>query len=196
MKRRATLLLTAMVLALMVGSRVALAANIECSIFVQPCRGTPDADVISGNNTVEFDDTIYALGGDDQVAPAGGNDTVYGGSGIDNVFGFLGNDTIYGGPGGDRNAANTANQAGLMGGEGSDKVYGQDGADRIDLALLDRPGDRDFASGGPGNDSISAFDGNKDTITCGKGTRDHVFFDRQIDVVNRNCENKHPNVAP
>lgn len=197
MKRRALLLLTAIGLALMMGSGVALADNVQCSIYVQPCMGTPDDDNISGETgIIDFADTIYALGGDDRVTPLAGNDTVYGGSGIDYVFGYLGDDTIYGGPGGDKNTANTTNPAGLVGAEGSDKVYGQDGADRIDVAFGDSAGDQDHASGGHGNDTINAFDGAKDTINCGKGTRDRVYFDKGIDSVSRKCEKKHPNVAP
>ena len=189
MKRKALLLLTTMVFALVMASGVALATiSIQCYVYISPCEGTEGPDHIRGDwgGTGDYDETIYAYGGDDDVYPEPGDDTVYAGEGSDYVFGFLGNDTIYGGPGGDKN---------LEGAEDSDTIYGEGGSDFIDIAQVYLEGE-DYASGGPGNDTIHAFDGKKDTINCGRGTKDHVYYDKGIDTVSRNCEKKHPNVAP
>ena len=172
LKRKAMLLIGAMALALVLASGVALAATFQCT--TNPCNGTSGDDVIIGDISAE---TVNALDGSDFVD------------------GLLGDDTIFGGPGSDATDG-TGGTKGLVGAEDSDRVFGEGGADFIDLATLDTPGSEDFASGGPGNDTIHAFDGNKDTINCGRGTRDHVFYDKGLDSVSRNCEKKHPNVAP
>ena len=196
LKRKAMLLIGTMALALVLASGVALAATyINCPVnTTNPCNGTPQDDVIFGSDNPQ---TINALAGNDEVLALLGDDIVYGGDGSDYVDGFPGNDTIYGGPGSDNKVSEgTRTRKGLIGAEDSDTVYGEGGADFIDLATEDTAGSVDKASGGPGNDTIHAFDGNQDIINCGKGTRDHVYFDKGLDSVSRTCEKKHPNVAP
>jgi Ca2+-binding RTX toxin-like protein len=176
MKRRVMLLVGAMALALVMIGGVALAEAVSCS--TDPCKGTPEDDQISGTNNAE---TIKALAGDDSVFAFDGNDIVYGGDGKDLVDGFGGNDRVHGGDGDDT----------LAGAEDSDMVRGRGGDDRIDAASFDTPGSEDFSSGGRGNDTIFAQDGNKDVIDCGKGKRDTVFFDEGLDTT-ENCEIKNP----
>ena len=75
--------------------------------------------------------------------------------------------------------------------EDNDRVYGGVGNDSIDASFNDTPGSTDRIYGGRGNDFIvSAFDGNVDVISCGKGT-DEVAYDQALDTV-KSCETKHP----
>jgi RTX calcium-binding nonapeptide repeat (4 copies) len=176
MKKRAVLLVGAMALALVMIGGVALADDVFCRS--DPCRGTQEDDAIFGANETE---TIRALGGRDFVDAWLGDDTVYGGDDSDNTtFEYPDGPVLKG----------------LVGAEGSDTVYGEDGNDYIDLFTLDEEGSEDSAFGGTGNDTIDAFDENKDTINCGKGDRDKVYYDRRLDVVSNNCEIKRPNEAP
>jgi Ca2+-binding RTX toxin-like protein len=191
MRRRAMILLIAMVGALVVGSGVALAATtVTCTS--NPCPGTTGADVINGTPDPE---TINALAGNDLVKGFGGSDETYGGDGNDLVDGFGGNDTIYGGRNGDGSAQGTdfsnVDITNLEGAEDSDKVYGGGGPDYIDAAAHDDPLESqtppiDSSFGGSGNDRIFAADGNEDIIDCGTGTGDRVLMD-PIDT-QRNCE--------
>jgi hypothetical protein len=176
MKRRVVLLVGAMALALVMIGGVALAKTVTCT--TDPCKGTSGDDQITGTNNAE---TIKALAGDDSVFARGGKDIVYGGDGNDFVDGFGGNDRVHGGDGDDT----------LLGAEASDMVRGRGGDDTIDAARFDTPGSEDLSSGGRGNDTIFAQDGNKDVIDCGKGKRDTVFFDEGLDTI-KNCEIKNP----
>ena len=65
--RRTLLLLSTMMLALLLASGVALAANIQCQ--GGPCVGTEQNDRITGSLE---DDVIQALGGRDHVTGRGG----------------------------------------------------------------------------------------------------------------------------
>ena len=62
--------------------------------------------------------------------------------------------------------------AAIHGGRGNDFLLGESGADRL--------------SGGPGNDSIDALDGRRDTIACGPGV-DAVLADAR-DVIGIDCD--------
>lgn len=189
MKGKALLLVGAMALALVLAGGVALAADFICDGTGDNnpdpgiCEGTNNSDVITGTSNGEF---IFALDGDDIVNALNGEDTIDAGDGEDDVDGFSGNDAIFGGTGGDK----------LAGAEDSDQVFGEGGPDFIDLAENDTAGSEDRGFGGPGNDTIDAFDGNKDEVNCGKGTRDKVFFDKGLDTITRNCEIKRPNRSP
>jgi Ca2+-binding RTX toxin-like protein len=186
MRRQAMLVLVAMGMTLVMGSGVALAAEIVCS--ANPCVGTPDAEDIIGSNNSE---TIKALAGNDEVSSLGGNDEIYGDEGNEVVDGSNGNDTIYGGPDGDGSAYGTAfSDWNLEGSEDSDKVYGGGGSDYIDAANNDTLGSVDLSYGGRGNDRINAKDGNVDKINCGRG-RDTVQYDVGTDTV-KSCEIKNP----
>src|SRR5215212_1348986 len=183
-RRRAMLMLVAMVGALVVGSGVALAATtINCTS--NPCLGTSGANVLNGTPNPEI---MRALAGNDLVKGFGGSDEMYGGDGNDLADGFGGNDTIYGGDDGDGSADGTdftnTDITNLEGAEDSDIVYGEGGADYIDAASNDKPlesqtppVDRSF--GGPGNDRIYAVDGNEDIIRCGAGANDRARIDAE-----------------
>lgn len=189
MRKRAMLLLVAMATALVVGSGVALAANIYC--VTDPCLGTPEADFIDPQER----DTVRALAGDDLIGNGSGADngaTIYGGEGNDAVEGGFGDDTIYGGPGND--GGGFSNGVNLEGSEDSDTVYGGGGNDHIDAAANDlrgisdgEPVDRSYGQGG--NDRVYAADDKEDIINCGKGEKDFAQFDRGMDTV-KGCEKK------
>lgn len=124
--------------------------------------------------------TIFALGGDDDIA-AGGAKSVSGGSGDDRIkLGSALDITANGDSGNDRIDGLTARDR-INGGAGNDKLYGERSSDRIDGGK-----GRDGISGGQGDDSIRVRDGFVDRVNCGTG-RDTVRADR-IDRVARNCE--------
>ena len=194
MRRRAILLVVAMGAAVIVGSGVALAANINCG--ANPCLGTSDPDLIQGNDNFN---EVYAAAGNDIVFSFGGGDLVFGDTGNDVVYGDTGQDVINGGPDGDGSAQGTdfgdPDIANLEGGQDSDVVKGGAGNDYIDAAYRDEPSEFpntepvDYSYGGGGNDRIYAVDGNEDIIDCGKGTSDRAFIDKGIDTNDiRGCE--------
>ena len=80
--RRMSLMIVAMVVALVLGSGVALAALVE---------GDGGANTLTGTSGA---DTIRAFGGDDLVRSLGGPDRIYGGRGNDRLYGGRGNDHI------------------------------------------------------------------------------------------------------
>jgi Ca2+-binding RTX toxin-like protein len=175
------LLLASVALATLLASGVALAVTyIDCT--TDPCYGTPERDVISGTNEPE---TIKALGGNDYVTAWRGKDLVYGGDGADELDGHYGGDTIYGGPGADI----------LYGANHSDTVYGGRGPDRIKADAYDfepigvEPVDHSYGQGA--DDTIRAWDSNRDIIDCGAGNEDTVVYDRGQDTI-KNCEIKKP----
>lgn len=170
--RRTTILLTVMMLALLVGSGVALAATVRCT--GGECRGTAAADTLIGS---EIRDVMYGFNGNDTLNGRGGDDEIYGALHADLLRGGDGLDEIYGGSGNDR----------LYGEGSSDTIYGGTGAD----ILSGGPG-VDEISGGRQNDRINSADGVAEIVDCGLGedTAD-VDFDSQgrlLDNVS-NCEN-------
>src|SRR5215217_6883276 len=68
------------------------------------------------------DDTIRALGGNDEIFHGSGDDVVYGGDGDDLVYPDSGNDVIYGGDGNDKLYSNDV--------DGGDKLYCGAGRDK------------------------------------------------------------------
>jgi Ca2+-binding RTX toxin-like protein len=150
--RTAIVLLTIMV-ALVVGSGVALAAVISCPTGAGgECRGTKKADQITGTIGV---DQIYALGGADFVKGGSGVDTMYGDEGNDKMGGGPGSDKFFGGAGSER----------LSGGEGEDEIHGEAGDD-IDL---DGDASVDSIYGEDGNDLELDGDAGNDLIYGGLG---------------------------
>ena len=178
--RRLTVLVTAIGVALLLASGVALAATFD---------GT------DGN------DTFVGTDGPDDIRGRAGNDTLSGAGGIDRVRGDGGNDTLSGGPGGtvdqrervegDGGNDTTSGDGGadeVRGGLGDDDMLGGGGADfiRADDAGIDE------VIAGIGADVIEAHDdAGVDTIDCGDGV-DTVDFDAGVDVVAANCENQDP----
>ena len=103
--------------------------------------GTNSADEILSSVPDTGSDTIFALGGDDEVRTGGGNDLLLGGSGNDLLSGGDDNDRLFGGTGDDR----------LFGGNNNDT-----------LAVETNLGDfgTDILSGGSGFDKIVFQTGN------------------------------------
>jgi Ca2+-binding RTX toxin-like protein len=133
--RKVIPLVTVVIVALLVGSGVALAAVISCPTGPGgECRGTKLADQITGTSGV---DQIYALAGNDSVQGGGGDDLVKGNLGADFLKGDSGADTMDGGDGNDKLGGWTGNDV-FYGGAGNDRASGGEGEDEI--------------HGGPGDD--------------------------------------------
>lgn len=193
MKRTVMVLVGAMAAALVMASGVAWAATVQCQDRVQECFGTPDPDALTGTSHRNF---IRALAGADLVRGMGGTDFIVGGRGEDTVQGgtepdpfvwggeagleFLGpytdasDDRVYGGAGGDR----------VLGGYaqgGTDHVYGEDGDDYMETYQRTRAAELGVKI-------------TKEIVNCGAGY-DTVAFDKDIDEVAPNCEERYP-VSP
>ena len=169
--RRVALVLTAMALALVLASGVALAANKVGTNGPDTLRGTNKADNLLGRGA---NDILLALAGNDNLLGGPGKDIVNGGDenrlsgGNKNMVGGSGNDSV-------------------IGGRGSDTVLGQEGNDLV----ADGPA-REFAtdnvSGGDGNDVVAAVNRPAfvDIVSCGGGF-DRVIVDRK-DMLAPDCE--------
>ena len=169
--RRVALVLTAMALALVLASGVALAVNKVGTNGPDTLRGTNKADNLLGRGA---NDILLALAGNDNLLGGPGKDIVYGGDenrlsgGNKNMVGGSGNDSV-------------------IGGRGSDIVLGEEGNDLV----ADGPA-REFAtdnvSGGDGNDVVAAVNRPAfvDIVSCGGGF-DRVIVDRK-DVLAPDCE--------
>jgi hypothetical protein len=131
-------------------------------------RARAGADCVSGGSA---SDRLSGEAGRDRLAGNRGADRLFGGRGPDRLLGAQGNDGLQGRGGRDR----------LSGGRGPDRVNGGGGADRISVG-----GGTNRAAGGAGNDRISARNGKRDKINCGRG-RDRVRADAE-DRVRDNCE--------
>jgi hypothetical protein len=72
-------------------------------------------------------------------------------------------------------------------------MYGDEGNDTIEDGNAANP-DNDLIYGDEGNDIIDVRDGDlgPDTVNCGPGAKDRVFFDEPEDTVAKNCEIKRP----
>jgi Ca2+-binding RTX toxin-like protein len=96
---------------------------------------------------------------------------------------------------GDDNSHNIVGMEGgdiITGGGAGDKIYGDEGNDSI-TDNEDVP-DLDIIWGDEGDDIIRVREGNGvgDTVNCGPGAKDKVFFDRRIDTISSNCEIRNP----
>src|SRR5215212_10983920 len=179
--RRAILLLTVMIAALVLGSGIALAVNKVGTQGRDFLKGTDGADHLVGKGE---NDRIFSLGGKDHLIGGPGKDWVWGGSrrslhgdlpvhytssgGEKHLVGGSGNDVLWGGKGSDNAVGNSGNDL-LIGGEYHHSV-------------------KDTLSGGGGNDvfSVDNDPAGKDIVRCGGGY-DWVFADRE-DMVAADCE--------
>jgi hypothetical protein len=181
--KRLTLLLATMGMALLLSAGVAVALDVNC-IAGRACVGTDSPDTLNGStgddhmDARQDDDKLFgnerhdfmsgdALEADEARSLTDGNDILKAGPGFDELVGYGGDDELSGGDNGD-----------FVFAEESSKNQGED-----------------VVRGGRGNDFILARDGVKDTISCGKGNTDIVFFDKGgTDTVANNCEykNKYP----
>jgi Ca2+-binding RTX toxin-like protein len=168
--RRLVLLLTAMALALLLASGVALAVN---------RIGTDGPDTLRGTN------------GNDNLLGRGDNDILIALNGRDNLLGGPGNDWLdtrrMGFRRGDKNMVGGSGNDAVIGGRSSDNVLGEEGNDLV----ADGP-EREFATdrltAGDGNDVVAVVNrpAFKDLVTCGEGF-DRVLADRK-DVLADDCE--------
>jgi Ca2+-binding RTX toxin-like protein len=190
------------------GDKLTNFENITGSNYSDYLWGNSGANIIigGGSNDPSSGDTLYGMGGDDQLfGGAGNNDTLNGGAGADLLDGGSGtNDTadyrdsalgvnvslITGvGTGGDAEGdilrgienllgSNTGNNV-LIGNDLANILTGYAGNDQ----LIGGGGD-DTLNGGSGNDTLSGGDGNDylsggagaDTIDGGAGTANSVSF--------------------
>jgi hypothetical protein len=188
--RRTILLLSAMMLALLLASGVAWAANITC--LGGPCVGTEQNDRITGSLE---DDVIQALGGRDHVTGRGGDDSVDGGRGGDEITGGDGGDSLIGGRGPDEIGGgpgtpddtpttrfsctlSDASTGIFVSTEGYQGLSGDDGND-----LLAAGRDNDYLLGGAGRNDLSGNGGSDCLVLSGDenervsgGDGDDLFF--------------------
>ena len=179
--RRLGLLLATMGVALVVITGVALADTFDC-FAGRACIGTDGPDTLIGSS-----------GNDWNMDARQGNDRLFGHEGYDALWGdtFEGSDTSTDGNdriGGGRNYDE------LYGYGGNDKLLGRSGGDFIFAEEASENEGEDVIQGNEGNDYILAKDGVEDTIGCGTGRHDIVYFDRGgIDTVAESCERRNPN---
>ena len=127
-------------------------------------HGTNGDDTI---NALGDDDEVHGYDGDDTLNGEGGNDRLYGGEGNDTINGGAGNDELYGGDGNDI----------LRGGAGDDILRGRTGDDVFHGGAGD-----DFLSGGTGGDTyVFGTEFGTDTIrnydAQAEGSTDIARFD-------------------
>lgn len=171
--RRLSVLFTMMALALLLSASVAFALTVDCTAG-RGCFGTDDPDTLNGS-----------VGGDDMDARQAG-DILFGNAGSDWMMGDAygpndtstdGDDRVVGGDGSD----------GMVGFGGGDVLSGGDGRDYVYAVETSKNPGEDTVRGGPDNDFIDAIDKTKDTIDCGSGAKDRVYYDKSLDTVDR-CE--------
>ena len=172
MKRLASLL-TMMALALLLSASVAFALTVDCTAG-RGCFGTDDSDTLNGS-----------VGSDDMDAGQA-NDRLFGGDGHDWMSGDTYGPTDTSTDGDDR-VIGEAGSDGIVAYGGSDVLSGGDGRDYLFAVENSKNPGEDTVRGGPSNDFIDAIDKTKDTIDCGLGTRDRVYYDKNLDTVER-CE--------
>jgi RTX calcium-binding nonapeptide repeat (4 copies) len=176
--RRVGLVLVMMVVALIVGGGVAVAAV---------KFGTDGRDFLAGTNVA---DQFFGKGGGDGLVGRAADDELFGGDGKDFLFGGSvrydeifakgyrmvpdGEDRLYGEGGHDC----------MFGGSQDDVIYGGPGDDEMGFYCYDFIFDtgEDVFFGGPGNDFIWSWDfagrnPHRDVVHCGGG-RDGVIADR------------------
>jgi Ca2+-binding RTX toxin-like protein len=177
MKKRIMVAMGLMAALLVVAAGVAWAANVNCQVG-EPCVGTNDPDRLNGTNQP---DDMHARQDDDLLRGLSGADLMLGDrpnvqdtttDGDDELFANEGKNTL----------------AGLG---GSDLLRGAGQADRIEAREASENPGEDTVGGGGGKDDIFANDNEFDTINCGEGT-DQVIFDKGLDRVAANCENRKP----
>jgi Ca2+-binding RTX toxin-like protein len=119
--RRATILLTVVVVAMVVGSGVALAKTIRCD--GGHCFGTNRDDSMFGTNR---HDAMFAKRGADFVTGRERNDNLNGQAGNDSMFGGLGDDWVKGGRHNDTVKGDLGNDT-ITGGPGRNTIRAGDG---------------------------------------------------------------------
>jgi Ca2+-binding RTX toxin-like protein len=156
---------------------VAIADTIDC-IANRICVGTDGPDTLNGTSRSDY---LKALQGNDQLYGREGFDVLDGDSYEARDTSTDGNDRLGVGKSFDE----------LYGYGGNDIFLGRWGGDFIFAEESSENEGEDVVRAGEGNDYILARDGAKDTIVCGPGKHDTVFFDQGgIDTVSNGCEHK------
>jgi len=101
-------------------------------------------------------------------------------------------DTLTAGDDNDHNIAGMEGSDIITGGGFHDKIYGDEGNDSI--TDNEDTFDLDLIYGDEGNDTINVQEGRtgEDTVNCGPGAKDRVFFDQGTDTISRTCEIRNP----
>lgn len=171
--RRLAVLLATMGLALFTSAGVAFALTLDCTAN-RGCVGTDLPDTLNGSSGSDDMDGRQA---DDDLFGNDGSDWMSGDAYAPTDTSTDGNDNISGGIGNDS----------MVGYGGADDLSGGDDSDFIDaIENSDNPGE-DTVTGGGSNDFIFAIDQTKDTINCGAGRRDRVYYDKNLDTLQK-CE--------
>lgn len=116
---------------------------------------------------LDYDDVIYAGGGNDTVHAGGGDDEVYGGSGNDEIYGQAGNDHLYGDEGKDTIRGGAGNDT-IYGGSDGGHIHGDEGNDHLYGYGQSASGTSNYIFGGAGNDFLVGGL-SKDTLDGGSG---------------------------
>jgi len=190
--RRIVLLGVVVSVALVLGAgAVALAATIDCSAGT-PCIGTRRGDALNGSPRA--DHQMSGLAGADSLRGRGGSDRMVGGLGADKVSAGTGDDNqvVWGGEQRGTSSPYTypdKSSDRTSGGRGRDRVYGGFGRGGVDAVF-----------GNGGNDTIVVAQRGfpsttgrvkvtKEVVDCGSGN-DTVYRDREVDIIDNNCEHK------
>jgi Ca2+-binding RTX toxin-like protein len=174
------------------------------SAIADVLTGTNAGDLInglSGNDVLRGllgDDCLNGNNGNDRLTGDAGNDRLAGGAGKDTMNGGAGRDQLNGGTGNDKGSGGSGNDS-LLGGAGTDNLAGGAGNDSLDGGTGDDvlsggAGNdkivggkgKNKVSGGAGNDTINTRNGKRDTVDCGRGSKDQLRADRADRV--KNCE--------
>lgn len=171
--KRLAVLLTITALASLLSAGVAFALTVDCTSG-RGCSGTDGPDALNGSSGYDdmdarqAGDSLYGNEGPDWMSgdtygPADsstdGEDRMFGGAGSDGMVGYGGGDL-------------------LSGGIGRDYLYA--------VEHSNGPGE-DTVRGGKGDDFIEAIDKTRDTIDCGAGEKDRVYYDKDLDTI-EGCE--------
>ena len=164
-----------MAMAVLLSAGVAVAATVDC-FEGRGCTGTDAADTINGSDQ------------GDEIDGGQAGDTIFGNDGGDFISGdaFGPTDTSTDG---DDDISGGAGQDFLIGYGGGDTLSGGVGRDFIEAIENSENSGEDTVTGDGGSDFIYAIDKTKDTIDCGAGKRDIVFYDKNSDTI-KNCERK------
>ena len=180
--RRVALVLTAMALALVLASGVALAVNKVGTNGPDTLRGTNKADNLLGRGA---NDILLSRGGTDNLLGATGKDIVLGGNARRLS---RGNKNLVRASGGNKNLVRGRGNDVVWGGIGSDNILREEGNDFVVDSGPVRESATDKLSAGDGNDVIAVVNrpAFEDIVTCGGGF-DRVLADRK-DVLAPDCE--------
>lgn len=171
--RRLAVVLTITALASLLSAGVAFALTVDCTAG-RGCPGTDGPDTLNGS------------AGDDDMDARQAGDRLYGGDSHDWMSGDTyaptdsstdGEDRVFGGAGSD----------GMVGYGGGDLLSGGIGRDYIYAVEHSNGPGEDTVKGGGGDDFIEAIVKTRDTIDCGAGAKDRVYYDNDLDTI-QGCE--------